>query len=460
MSSSSNAAPSPPPINWNDYRPKCTWLEVPNSTKTRFLKDGLVEPSKASNLVNILSFNILAQTLIRRDVFPTSSKSALKWGTRRNNLFQEIQIYGADILCLQECDFYDEFWKPQVVENPELNFGGGIWKRKEGNRGDGVAVIWNARQFDLAAQESFEYDDFCKLEPYANEGQGSDLTELLRGNVAQIVALRRRSASSEHSGPVLDEGIILFNTHLFWNPKYNFVRLAQVVIALEQIMKFKSSTGLNWPVVMCGDYNHSSGDASYEALFEREGLTEIWHRHPHWLAPKLHYSKYQAWIVPPAQEILDKESPQPAAPQNEQEIERRFAFVKSLLERLESHELPAPISIYRNYKEVDPDHPDWEDTNQPSRLEPPFTSYSSYWCGPLDYIAVMPPDHEISSKDTCRLLPHKLLRIPRATEIGPPSSEINSKRIPNPVALPNDVRASDHIPIMVSFSLEPIIRQQ
>jgi mRNA deadenylase 3'-5' endonuclease subunit Ccr4 len=470
MSSNPSQSTSPPPIDWSIYKPKCEFLDVPASTKTEFIDDRIISPPNDSQTVKILSWNILAQTLIRRNVFPSSSQLALKWGTRRENLFSEIQVYGADVLCLQELDFYDEFWKPRVVQNPKLNYGGGLWKRKDGNRGDGVAVIWNASMFELAEHLDLEYDDFCKQEPYANNGNGSDLSELLRGNVAQIVALRRRAhtengsfdsttnstSSSNTMTTPSDEGIIIFNTHLFWNPNYNYVRLVQLIIALEQIVKFKERTGLKWPVVMCGDYNNSSGDPAYEALFERSRLTELWDRHLCWLAPKLHNSKYQAWIVPPSQDVLDAEDPKPKPPQSDSEKEARFAFVKTLLQRLEHLELPSPISIYRNYKEVDGENPDWEATNQPSRLEPPFTSYSSFWCGPLDYIGVLSPSQQVSKNDTCRLIPHKLLRMPRATELGPPSTAVNSKRIPNPVEFPNDVRASDHLPIMVSFSLQPL----
>ena len=468
MESSSSTSEPKQTVDWSQYKPKCEWLDVPASTKAHFEHVAPPTPLESHDLIKILSFNVLAQTLIRREVFPTSSSKALKWTTRKENLFNEIRGYDADIICLQECDFYEEFWKPRVVDKPQLGYGGGYWKRKEG-KNDGVAVIWRRSMFEMVDKMDVEYDDYCKLEPYANGGIGCDLSELLRGNVGQIVALRRIPAQTgkedvvsrletvSESGPVgtpcEDKGVIIFNTHLFWNPRYNYVRLVQCVIALEQIMKFKEMTGLNWPVVMCGDYNHSSGDPSYEALFERQSLTQSWDRHECWLAPKLHYSKYQGWIVLPPQNVLDAEEPKPREAQDDAAKEARFALVRSILERFETFELPLPISVYRNYIEVDPEHPDWEATHQPSRLEPPFTSYSSFWCGPLDYIAVISPHHFSSANDTCALLPQQLMRTPRASEVGPPSSLVNSKRIPHPVELPNDVRASDHLPIMASFVL-------
>ena len=128
-------------------------------------------------------------------------------------------------------------------------------------------------------------------------------------------------------------------------------------------------------------------------------------------------------------------------------------MVTRMLTMLENRELPLPLSVYRNYKEVEPNNPDWEGTQQPSDLEPPFTSYSSFWCGPLDYIAVLSNQDQISQNDSCRLFPLQMLRVPQQSEIGPRSDIVNSKRIPETVELPNDVRGSDHLPIMVNFAL-------
>ena len=403
-------------------------------------------------------------------MFPTSSQKALKWGTRRDTLAKEVFVYQADIMCLQELDFYEEFWRPKVVEDKVKGWGAGHWTRKGGNRLDGCAVIWRSSKFDLEATQDLDYNDLCNVEPYANGGQGSDLSELMRGNLGQIVALRLKprandaTATSSTEEATVDgklapvkrnEGVIMFNTHLFWNPKYNYVRLVQIVVALEQIVAFKQKHGLNWPVVMCGDWNHSSGDPSYEAIFERDQLEQLWRRHTCWLAPPLHYSKYQAWVVPPAQEVLDAEDPKPKVPQDAQEKEVRWARVSDILSRLERHDLPCPMSIYKHYLDADPNNPDYEGTKQPSRFEAPLTSYSSWWCGPLDYIATFDPSQSISKGDTTRLIPKRFLKIPHLEQVGP-RCDFQGGKYKNPVVLPSDVRGSDHLAVMVDF----IVHQQ
>lgn len=323
------------------FQPRRQMLDVPKTTQSQFESVEPFSPLQPHDTFTIMSFNVLAQTLVRRELFPTSSQQALKWPYRRENLLREISGYAADVLCLQEVDFFEEFWKPKLMLDPKLGYGSGHWKKKNAKL-DGVAVFWRKTQFSCVAKEDIEYDDYCRQEPYANGNQGSDLSELLRGNVATILALKRidspdssqslqssDSSSSTTLGPATDKGIIVFNTHLFWNPNYNYVRLVQSMIALQLISQFKAKHGLDWPVVMCGDYNHSSGDPSYEALFERNALVTRLANDTTWLAPRLHYSKYQSWIVTPAQAVLDAEEPQPKPPMTDEEKEvyaRKKAF--------------------------------------------------------------------------------------------------------------------------------------
>lgn len=62
-----------------------------------------------------MSYNILAQTLIRREIYPTNGK-ILKWSVRSQILLDELKHYNADIMCLQEVDKvqYEGFWVSQL----------------------------------------------------------------------------------------------------------------------------------------------------------------------------------------------------------------------------------------------------------------------------------------------------------------------------------------------------------
>ena len=54
---------------------------------------------------------LLAQGLIKRELFPYASKKSLKWAHRRELLLQELRVRQPDIACLQEVDSYAQFYR-------------------------------------------------------------------------------------------------------------------------------------------------------------------------------------------------------------------------------------------------------------------------------------------------------------------------------------------------------------
>lgn len=437
--------------NWDLYRPKLDWLPVPEKTQRLALPSfSQTTPFMHPRKIKVLSYNILAQTLIRRELFPASSKNSLKWPTRRENLLQELKLYDADIMCLQEIDRFEEFYKPAFVDDPKGGYAGAHWTRKLGTKSDGCATFWKKDVFELVALKDLNLNEITLREPfYDGDDSKCDRSELERGNMAQIVALKYvESPGQEHTNP--PRGIIIFNTHLFWNPSYNYVRLVQGFAALQEIIKFKEDFAPTWPVVLCGDYNNSSGDPFYEAFFERSNLKSIWSGHQCWLTPDTHYSRFQAHVVKPAKEVLEAENAR--LPQNEEQKKERQRIVDDMLQKLESKELPELLSCYKEYRLSDTNA---DYTGQPSIYEPPFTSYGAWWNGPLDYIAIFAAEQKFVENDDCALVPLKFLRVPGVHEIGPGIALEGSYRTPIVAAFPNDVRGSDHLPIMVEFGLCP-----
>eukprot|EP01027_Heterolobosea_sp_BB2_P019134 GEZU01026881.1.p1 GENE.GEZU01026881.1~~GEZU01026881.1.p1 ORF type:complete len:145 (+),score=29.27 GEZU01026881.1:118-552(+) len=110
--------------------------------------------AKGSDLIGsftIASYNILAQHLIRRSIFGYCSKNALKWPTRRENLKRDVKELDADILCLQECDYYDEFFKPELEK---IGYDS-VFKKKPGNnKFDGCAIFYKRDKLRIDCQLS------------------------------------------------------------------------------------------------------------------------------------------------------------------------------------------------------------------------------------------------------------------------------------------------------------------
>lgn len=58
--------------------------------------------SRKGSRFTVLTYNILAELYATQQAFPTSEPHALLWQYRRQLILQELELYDADIVCLQE----------------------------------------------------------------------------------------------------------------------------------------------------------------------------------------------------------------------------------------------------------------------------------------------------------------------------------------------------------------------
>ena len=81
---------------------------------------GLAELTPTSLTLRVQQFNVLADGLSgkREDLgkFARVSKDVLKWESRRESLLHEIAQYDADVVTLQECDHFHDFFQPKMYE--------------------------------------------------------------------------------------------------------------------------------------------------------------------------------------------------------------------------------------------------------------------------------------------------------------------------------------------------------
>ena len=77
-------------------------------------KSKMDNANKQSPRFRVCSFNVLAQCYVNQIRFPYTAPYALKWRYRRVQLMKEVLSYNADILCLQECDNYREWWQGKM----------------------------------------------------------------------------------------------------------------------------------------------------------------------------------------------------------------------------------------------------------------------------------------------------------------------------------------------------------
>ncbi|KAA8916157.1 hypothetical protein TRICI_001706 [Trichomonascus ciferrii] len=375
--------------------------------------------------VKIMTYNALAQCLIRRKLFPENG-NALKWKWRGRVLANEISHYSPDIICMQEIDSdkIDSFWKPELakigLETHFMTFPG----KRHGN-----IIAFNTRMFSLVTQRLVNYDEI--------ETPGADKQFNTR-NTGMLVALKAKEYE--------DFGLVLGTSHMFWHPMGSFERTRQLAVFVDKATEFKTHFPNHWPVLLAGDYNSECFDTPYLCAST----------HPLQLTQDaldiLHNSAAHSFakVKPEEEEEDDEEEAEEAADTNEQtegpsEEDRKQGAqkVESLLFFYRSLEMQT-VSLYgERYKTVHPENVHPKSLNG----EPFFSNWAHAWRGLLDYIFVLKSKSDTTPNLRDEIAKNikvlQLLRIPEPSEMGDePSGQPREGQYP-----------SDHLCLMAKISL-------
>ncbi|KAL0951070.1 hypothetical protein HGRIS_007808 [Hohenbuehelia grisea] len=207
-----------------------------------------VSHNGTSQRVKIMTWNLLAQCLVRRELFPTSD--CLKAAQRESMLHSELLAPKADILLLQEVDRLEKL--VPILEKSGYSHQYGAGPRKK----HGCLIAYSAK-FKQTDTRTIQYDE---------QEVRSDGTESARRgssfktkNIGLLVALQ----STENP----DKGVIVATTHLFWHPRYTYERARQAGILLREVVRFQSDIHrADWPCVIGGDFNFAPDDPAYSLL--------------------------------------------------------------------------------------------------------------------------------------------------------------------------------------------------
>ncbi|KAK2461845.1 hypothetical protein APHAL10511_006308 [Amanita phalloides] len=199
--------------------------------------------------VKILTFNLLAQCLIRRELFPTSH--CLKANQREPMLHQEILSQQPDIMCLQEVDRLEKL--APTLEKAQYSC---VYRISPGKR-HGCLIAYKRALFTQISDHLVNYDQE-EVRATGDERVRQGRSFRTR-NIGIIVALKSIDNDCR--------GIIVATTHLFWHPKYAYERARQAGIFMREILKFKLATRTrHWPCIIAGDFNFAPNDPAYALI--------------------------------------------------------------------------------------------------------------------------------------------------------------------------------------------------
>lgn len=342
----------------------------------------------------IMTWNLLAQCLVRRELFPTSD--CLKAAQRGHLILEEIQRQDADILCMQEVDRLEKLY-------PMLEKAGYSHRYACGpNKKHGCLIAFKSSMYSYTGDVTIFYDD----QPVKTEGTHTETIgkSFSTRNIGLIVGLQRL----DHPG----KGIVVATTHLFWHPRYTYERTRQAGILAREANNFRNADPARstWATVLAGDFNFTPLDPAYSLLTTSALLPE----HEAMLKPSYVVHK----SVDPSVAVASTSASQVDAEEGggggeEEDPDRVITNARPARQGDGLLGPPALVSLFSNLPratsaydsglsryfavEKESDFPIFGklhelDPLRPGFHEPAYTSYTHYWKSVLDYIFVLASD--------------------------------------------------------------------
>ncbi len=121
--------------------------------------------SSSSTPLTLLSWNVLADGLAQTGRWTHCPAAVLEWQTRAPALLAEVDAAAPDLLCLQECNHWANWWQDKLAAR---GYDGAFWAKpgspaaRAGAPPDGCAIAWRRDRFSLVGvPEGRPFDARC-----------------------------------------------------------------------------------------------------------------------------------------------------------------------------------------------------------------------------------------------------------------------------------------------------------
>lgn len=259
-------------------------------------KEWAVKNISEGSIIRVVSYNVLAQVYVKSKLFPHSPSHCLKWKARSQSLLALLKSLEANFLCLQELDEFETFYKGNMDKEGYSS----VYIQRSGRKRDGCGIFYKRERTELILEETIDYNDLVpanddpensdKVKDEENLGTnnsegtrpGSPQTDLPedRGDPNdRRVRLKRDCVGLLTAFKLLEPPhhvIVLANTHIYWDPDWADVKLAQAKYLLLRVTRFKDAVSERFSckpiVIVAGDFNSQPGDEVYRYL--TSGISE------------------------------------------------------------------------------------------------------------------------------------------------------------------------------------------
>lgn len=210
----------------------------------------------------VVTYNILADLYADSDysrstLFPYCPAYALCIDYRKQLFMKEILGYNGDIICLQEVD--SKIFDLDLMPFLQMSNYVGTFKPK-GLTAEGLATFFNANKFSLVRNYGLNIgENISTLDIF------DDLWKKIQNNEPLVKRITERSTAVQVTAiKAIDSNqiVIIANTHLYFHPDANHIRLLQIAFCMKYVEYVYQQTkeelkldGNDISIIFCGDFN-------------------------------------------------------------------------------------------------------------------------------------------------------------------------------------------------------------
>lgn len=213
---------------------------------------------------SVITWNCLADTYSRGPIAQKESDvDVVSWSFRSKLIHEVVSHHDADIVCLQEVDHYEDHFKPFFFARSYH-----VEYVQRVGRQDGILIAFKRHKFVLLQKQIVHFDDLSRVQPHIL--QPLTKSSLRRQNVALILLLRVAVAEFADSkvNTIQNRAFTVCTTHLYWNPHYPNVKLAQTRYLMERLVDVRLEPHWLPPCasLLTGDFNSEPASSQHAVV--------------------------------------------------------------------------------------------------------------------------------------------------------------------------------------------------
>ncbi|XP_015510986.2 2',5'-phosphodiesterase 12 [Neodiprion lecontei] len=229
----------------------------------------------SGNCFRIVSYNILADlytdsSYSREELFPYCPPYALDIDYRKYLILKELIGYNSDIICLQEVD--SKIFQHDLLPTLSTLDYNGVFNRKGGTVSEGLSTFFNIHRFQKLNFESAVLSQNVDLPGFDQTWKSITNEKFKERFLCRSTAVQATTLLSLDN---LSEILVVGNTHLYFHPDADHIRLLQGYYALHYVRNVANEVQKKFPdhnvsIVLCGDFNSVPECGIYQLMCKKQ----------------------------------------------------------------------------------------------------------------------------------------------------------------------------------------------